>query len=291
MKILLLGNTGQLGWELQRALQPLGEVAAFDYPEIDLADAAALRATIHQQRPNLIVNATAYTAVDKAESEAALAHAINAAGPGVLAEGARDLNAALIHYSTDYVFDGAKGRFYVETDAPNPLNVYGQSKLAGEQAIQDVGGAYLILRTAWVYSTRRDSFVAKVLQWSRKNENLKIVSDQVSNPTWARMLAGITALLLAQAGPDRVGYFNEKRGLYHLAGSGYASRFEWAQRILENDPHKDEQITRALEPAATADFPTPAQRPLFSALDCARFEQTFGLRLPEWQAALRLAMG
>ena len=291
MKVLLLGKTGQLGWELQRALQPLGEVIALDCPEIDLANAASLRATIRQQRPELIVNATAYTAVDKAESESELAHAINAVGPGVLAEEARALNAVLIHYSTDYVFDGAKGQPYVESDAPNPLSVYGQSKLAGEQAIQSVGGAYLIMRTAWVYSTRRDSFVAKVLQWARKNEHLKIVSDQVSNPTWARMLAETTALLLAQSGPDRAAYFNEKRGLYHLAGSGYASRFEWAQRILENDPHKDEQITRALEPAAPADFPTPAPRPLFSALDCARFEQTFGLRLPEWQTALRLAMG
>ena len=291
MKILLLGKTGQLGWELQRSLQPLGEVAAFDYPEIDLANAASLRGMVRQQRPELIVNATAYTAVDKAESESELAHAINAVGPGVLAEEARNLNAVLIHYSTDYVFDGAKGQPYVESDAPNPLSVYGQSKLAGEQAILAVGGAYLILRTAWVYSTRRDSFVAKVLQWSRKNENLKIVSDQVSNPTWARMLAEMTGLLLAQSGPDRAAYFNEKRGVYHLAGSGTASRFEWAQRILENDPQKSEQIVRSLEPAATADFPTPAQRPLFSALDCALFEQTFGLRLPDWQSALRLAMG
>jgi dTDP-4-dehydrorhamnose reductase len=291
MKVLLLGKTGQLGWELQRALQPLGEVIALDCPEIDLANATGLRATIRQHSPDLIVNASAYTAVDKAESESELAYAVNALGPGVLAEEARALNAVLIHYSTDYVFDGAKGQPYVETDAPNPLSVYGKSKLAGEQAIQDVGGAYLILRTAWVFSTRRDSFVAKVLQWARKNEHLKIVSDQVSNPTWARMLAETTALLLAQSGPDRAAWFNEKRGVYHLAGSGYASRFEWAQRIIENDPQKDEQIVRALEPAATADFPTPAQRPLFSALDCARFEQTFGLRLPEWQAALRLAMG
>jgi dTDP-4-dehydrorhamnose reductase len=290
MKVLLFGKTGQLGWELQRTLQPLGEVVALDYPEINMADAANIRKMIRQHRPNIIVNATAYTAVDKAESESELAHAINATGPGVLAEESHELNALLVHYSTDYVFDGTKGTPYVETDSPNPLSVYGKSKLGGEQAIQAVGGAYLILRTAWVYSTRRDSFVSKVLQWARQNENLKIVSDQVSNPTWARMLAEITTLVIAKPGPDFAAYFREKYGVYHLAGIGYTSRFEWAQAILENDPQKDQQIVRTLETARTEDFPTPAERPLFSALDCTRFEKTFGLRLPEWQETLALAM-
>ncbi len=290
MKVLLFGKTGQLGWELQRTLQPLGDVIALDYPEIDMADAANLRQTIHQHRPKIIVNATAYTAVDKAEGEADLVHAINAVGPGVLAEEARKLNALLIHYSTDYVFDGAKGAPYVETDTPNPLNVYGKSKLAGEQAIQAVGGAYLVLRTAWVYSTRRDSFVGKVLQWARQNENLKIVSDQVSNPTWARMLAQVTTLLIAKSGPGFPAHFHENHGVYHLAGDGHTSRFEWAQEILKNDPQRSEQIVRALETARTDDFPTPAQRPLFSALDCTLFEKTFGLRLPAWKETLEMAM-
>jgi len=290
MKVLLFGKAGQLGWELHRSLQPLGEVIALNHPEIDMADAANIRRTMRQYRPNIVINATAYTAVDQAEGKVDLAHAINAIGPGLLAEESRDLKALFVHYSTDYVFDGTKGASYIETDTPNPLNVYGKSKLAGEQAIQAVGGASLILRTAWVYSTRRDSFVNKVLQWARQNESLKIVSDQVSNPTWARMLAEITTLMIAKPGPDFGAYFHERRGVYHLAGSGYASRFAWAQEILKNDPQKNEQIVRSLEPACTEDFPTPAQRPLFSALDCARFEQTFGLRLPEWKETLALAM-
>jgi dTDP-4-dehydrorhamnose reductase len=290
MKVLLLGKTGQLGWELHRTLQPLGEVITPGYPEMNMADVASIRNMIRQHRPNIIVNATAYTAVDKAESEAELAYAINATSPGVLAEESRELDALLVHFSTDYVFDGTKGKPYVETDIPNPLSVYGKSKLAGEQAIQSAGGAYLILRTAWVYSTRRDSFVGKVLQWARQNENLKIVSDQVSNPTWARMLAEISTLLIAKSGPDFSGYFHKNHGVYHLAGSGYASRFEWAQHILKNDPKQNEQIIRMLVQTSTQDFPTPAQRPLFSALDCALFQKTFGLSLPEWKPTLELAM-
>jgi len=290
MKVLLLGKTGQLGWELQRTLQPLGDVIALSHPEINMMDPAGIRKAIRQHCPNIIINATAYTAVDKAENEPELAHAINAAGPGILAEESRQLNALFIHFSTDYVFDGVKNKPYVETDIPNPFNIYGKSKLAGEQAIQSIGGAYLILRTAWVYSTRRDSFLGKVLQWARQNETLKIVSDQVSNPTWARMLAEVTTLLIAKAGSDPAPYFREKYGIYHLAGSGYTSRFEWAQHILKNDAQQSEQIIRTLEPALTQDFPSPAQRPLFSALDCTLFEKTFGLRLPEWQEALQLAM-
>ncbi len=290
MKVLLLGKTGQLGWELHRTLQPLGEMVALKYPEINMADTDSIRKAIRQHRPNIIVNATAYTAVDKAESESELAYAVNAAGPGALAEESLPLNALLIHFSTDYVFDGMKGKPYIETDTPNPLNMYGKSKLAGEQAIQSVGGVYLILRTAWVYSTSGDSFLGKVLQWARQNETLKIVSDQVSNPTWARMLAEITTLLIAKPGPDFAAYFHEKHGIYHLAGSGYTSRFEWAQHILENDPQQNEQTIRTLLPAFTQDFPTPAQRPLYSALDCTLFEKTFGLRLPEWKEALQLAM-
>lgn len=285
MKVLLLGK-GQLGWELQRTLQPLGEVVAFDYPEVNMADEGSIRTVVREHRPNVIINATAYTAVDKAESdsEIGIAYAVNATGPGILAEEARSINALVVHYSTDYVFDGTKGSTYTEEDTPNPLNVYGKSKLAGEQAIQQVGGTYIILRTAWVYSMSAASFVGKVLQWSRQNETLKVVSDQVSNPTWARGLAETTALMLARPG------LGVKVGLYHLAGHGHASRFEWAQRIVENDPKRHEQTIRAVEPAKTDDFPTPAQRPLFSALNCESFEKTFGLYLPAWQDALKLAM-
>ena len=290
MKVLLLGKTGQLGWELHRTLQPLGDIVALAYPEIDMSNAESIRNAVRFHAPNVIVNATAYTAVDKAESESALAYAVNAEGPRVLAEEARQLNALLVHFSTDYVFDGAKNAPYLETDTPNPLSVYGKSKLAGEQAVQSVGGIYLVLRTAWVYSKSKDSFAGKVLQWARQNETLKVVSDQVSNPTWARMLAEITAQVLAKGGNRPVSWLAERRGLYHLAGSGRASRLEWAQAILSLDPRKEEQVAREILPALTADFPSPAQRPLYSALNCDKFTDTFGLRLPDWQDALRLLM-
>ncbi len=286
MKILLLGKNGQLGWELARCLPPLGEVAALDYPDINLAAPDSIRSIIRELKPDLIVNATAYTAVDQAESQWDLAYAINGSAPGVLAEEARSLGAALIHYSTDYVFDGSKGQPYCESDAPEPLNVYGKSKLRGEQAIQASGGAYLILRTAWVYSLRGDSFVRKVMQWARQTETLRVVEDQVSNPTWARMLAETTSLLLAHG----AGIVSEHTGLYHLAGGGYASRLEWAREILKLDPKSDEQSVKEVVPALTSDFPTPALRPLFSALDCSLFQTTFGIMLPPWQVALRLAM-
>jgi dTDP-4-dehydrorhamnose reductase len=286
MKLLLLGNTGQLGWELQRTLQPLGVVSALDYPEVNLADLARIRTIVQERHPEVIVNATAYTAVDKAESEPEIAKAINGTGPGILAEEARKLNAVLVHYSTDYVFDGTKGAPYAEEDIPHPVNVYGESKLEGERAIQSVGGNYLIFRTAWVYSLRRENFVSKVLEWARKKEILRVVDDQVSNPTWARMLAEGSAQVLARGD----GYLRERTGLYHLAGSGHASRYAWAQGILRLDPNKDEQSVEQLLPASSSDFPTPAQRPLFSALDCQKFEQTFDLRLPAWDAALNLAL-
>jgi dTDP-4-dehydrorhamnose reductase len=290
LRILLFGKIGQLGWELCRTLAPLGDITAIDYPEIDLSRAEDVRQVVRAARPQVIVNATAYTAVDRAESEPDAAMAVNGKAPGLLAEEAAGLDAALIHFSTDYVFDGTKGSAYVETDMPNPLGMYGRSKLAGEQAIERVGGAYLILRTSWVYTTRRDSFVTKVLGWSRQQPTLRMVTDQISNPTWARMLAEVTAQTLAKGGENVVDWLAERSGIYHLAGSGWASRMEWGQAILSYDPRPQEQVVREILPAVTADFPTPAQRPLYSALLCDRFTQTFGLRLPDWKAALRLAM-
>jgi dTDP-4-dehydrorhamnose reductase len=290
MRILLLGNTGQLGWELERALAPLGELVAVDYPQINLADEKVTREFVSTVAPQVIVNATAYTAVDRAESERELAMAVNRDGTGVLAEQALRLGAVLIHYSTDYVFDGVKGTPYLETDVPHPLNVYGESKLAGEKAVEQVGGSYLILRTSLVYSLRRDSFVTKVLAWGRQQRQLRLVSDQVSNPTWCRMLAEVNSQLLAKAGDDFYGWILARKGVYHLAGDGFASRLEWGKAILENDPKRDEQIVEQILPAKTVEFPTPAQRPLFSALNCEHFFHTFGLRLPNWQTALKLAM-
>jgi len=288
--ILLLGRFGQLGWELERTLAPIGEVTALDFPEIDLKHLKNLDEVVHLTRPDVIVNATAYTAVDQAEKDPETAMAINANAPRRLAELAQEYKSALIHYSTDYVFDGDKGSPYIETDIPNPLSMYGKSKLAGEQAIEEIGGAYIIFRTSWVYSLRRDSFVTKVLGWARKQTALQVVSDQVSNPTWCRMLAEATAQVLAKAGELRTGWMKERHGLYHLAGSGFTSRFDWAKKILEFDPYPDEQVVQDLQPALTSDFPAPAQRPLYSALNCDRFTDTFSLRLPDWEEALRLAM-
>ncbi|GAB4402303.1 MAG: dTDP-4-dehydrorhamnose reductase [Anaerolineales bacterium] len=290
MKILLFGRNGQLGWELHRTLFPLGEVHALDSNDLDLTRLDELRTLIRNIQPQIIVNASAYTAVDRAETEPELAMTVNAKAPAVMAEEARKLNAALIHYSTDYVFDGKKDSAYTEEDPTNPLNVYGQSKLAGEQAVGQVGGAYVILRTSWVYSLRGDGFVTKILSWARKQETLKIVSDQIGSPTWARMLAEVSSAMIARSLPDPQPYFIEKSGVYHLGGAGSVSRFDFARAILRLDPRAEEQVTKRLEPALTADFPTPAQRPLKTPLDCTKFEKIFGAYLPIWDEALRLAM-
>lgn len=286
MKIVLFGRDGQLGKELQPALAPLGEVLMVGHQELDLRDAAALKTFIRSHKPQIIVNASAYTAVDRAEQEQELAFQVNCLAPGLMAELACELDAAFIHFSTDYVFDGTLGRPYMETDTPNPLNVYGRSKLAGEQAVQKAGGAYLIFRTAWVYGMGGDSFVTKVLGWARQNETQCIVDDQISNPTWARTLAEVTSQILARG----KGYLSDQKGLYHLAGSGYASRLEWARKILELDPHREEQICQKILPVLTSDFPTSAERPLFSALDCSHFASAYDLILPDWQTTLKLAL-
>jgi len=290
MRILLLGKHGQLGWELRRTLAPLGELVCLDYPEIDLIHPEGVIEIIRQNRPQVVINATAYTQVDRAESEPEVANAINGAAPGRLAETCAEVGAAFIHYSTDYVFDGLKGSAYFESDPPNPINIYGSSKLAGEQAIIQTGGAYLIFRTSWVYSDRRDSFLAKVLSWARQNRSLRIVDDQIGNPTWARMLAEISAQLLAKTGKSPLSWIRERSGIYHLAGDGVASRLEWAKAILRLDPHPEAQICQEILPAQTSEFVTPATRPLYSALDCALFTSTFGLRLPPWEHALQLAL-
>jgi dTDP-4-dehydrorhamnose reductase len=288
--ILLLGKFGQLGWELHRSLASFSNLTALDYPEINLAVPGSLDEIIQGIKPDLIINATAYTAVDKAEEEVEMAMAINAHAPRSMAELALQTGAALIHYSTDYVFDGSKGSPYLESDQPNPLGKYGESKLAGDLAIVEVDCAHLIFRTSWVYSTRRDSFVTKVLGWARKHSELKIVDDQVSNPTWCRMLAGATAMLVTKAGKHPAEWMGERRGLYNLAGDGYASRFEWAKSILEFDPNPDQQVFQHLIRAKTSDYPSLAERPLFSALNCDKFVDTFDFGLPDWKEALKLAM-
>jgi len=290
LKILLLGNTGQVGWELNRTLLTVGDILAVDYPTIDMADPDCIRSIMREVKPNLVVNATAYTDVDKAESEPELAMSINSDGPGILAEEAKRIGSPFIHFSTDYVFDGAQETPYTETDLPNPINMYGKTKLAGESAIQHVDGAYLIFRTSWVYSLRRPCFLTKIRQWGRMHETLRIVEDQVSSPTWARMLAESTAQIIAQGMDDPFKWINSKRGLYHLAGGGACSRYEWAQAILALDPDKDELIVKEILPAKRSDFSTPAERPSQTALACNLAHRIFGLASPSWGDALRICL-
>ena len=290
MNIVLFGKNGQLGWEFQRSLPLLGNVAALDRGDLDLCDLEAVQKVLREVRPSLIVNASAYTDVDGAETKPDMARTINALAPGVMAETARELGAILVHYSTDYVFDGGAKTPYTEMDPTNPLNMYGKSKLEGEEHVQQAAGAYLILRTSWVYSLRGNSFVNKVLTWARKNSTLRIVDDQVSGPTWARTLAEITVLALAQNQANGYESIRERSGVYHLAGSGFVSRYEWAKQIVANDPRRAEQTVQGVEPVRSAEFPTPATRPLFSALDCSHFQETFDLQLPPWDRTLELAM-
>ena len=289
-KILQIGTIGQLGWELLRTCAPLGEVIALDYPDVDLSESAGLCELVRSVKPNIIINAAAYTNVDKAESEPELARAINAIGPAILAEEARKINSVLVHYSTDYVFDGTKGSPYVETDIPNPLSVYGQTKLEGEQAIAASGCVNLVLRTSWVYSMRQGGFVTKVLQWARTQEVMRVVDDQISGPTSARLLAELSALLLAKT--DRSGYdrLKENSGIYHAAGSGACSRYSWAEKILELDPQKEEQVVKKLDRANSSEFSVPAQRPMISVLHNEKLEKAFGLHLPPWEVGLRLTL-
>lgn len=290
MKILQIGTNGQVGWELLRACAPLGDLVALDYPDVDLSDFVGLRELVSTVKPAIILNAAAYTNVDKAESEPEKARAINAIGPGVLAEEAKKINAVLVHYSTDYVFDGTKNSPYVETDTPNPLSVYGHTKLEGEQAIAASGCANLVLRTSWVYSMRLGGFVTKVLQWARTQEVVRVVDDQISSPTSARMLAEITALILAQGRDDVFGYLSEKGGLYHCVGGGSCSRFEWAKAILEFDPHKEEQRVKQLLRAKSSDFAVPANRPMVSVLNNGKLLSNYSYRPPYWQEDLRRVM-
>ncbi len=290
MKILLLGKNGQIGWELQRTLAPLGEVVALGSDELDLAQPPQILETIRREQPEIIVNAAAYTAVDRAEQEQDLAMAVNSIAPGVMAEEALKLGAALIHYSSDYVFDGEKGGMYVESDPPNPLSQYGRSKLEGEKAIEQVGGVHLILRTSWVYGLRRDNFVMKVLKWARSQQTLRIAADQFGSPTWSRVLAEVTALVLAKGRDDVLGWLQERTGIYHLAGKGAASRFDWAKAIVSLDSGRANSAASEVQPARAEEFPTAARRPVYSALSCDRFEEVFGLLIPDWQDALALAM-
>jgi dTDP-4-dehydrorhamnose reductase len=284
MKILLIGKNGQVGWELHRTLAPLAEVVAVDYPEINLADPAALRRLVAETRPNVVVNAAAYTAVDKAETEKELCLQINVAGPRVLAEEAKKINALMVHYSTDYIFDGTKQTAYVETDTPKPLGAYGESKLAGDQAVLASGVDHLIFRLCWVYGARGQNFLLTMQRLARERVKLRVVGDQVGCPTWSRMVAETTALALQQVtGRGDRSAFN---GAYHLAAKGWTSWHGFASRIIELMPEADRKC-REVDRITTAEYPTPSKRPAYSVLNCDKLQTTFGLQLPDWETSLR----
>lgn len=289
MTILLLGKDGQLGWQLQRSLAPHGQLVACGRAECDLSDLERIRSVVREIQPSVIVNATAYTAVDKAEAEPALAYRVNAEAPGVLAEEAAALGALLVHYSTDYVYDGNKSGLYLETDPTSPQSVYGHSKLAGEDAIRAVGGKSLIFRTSWVFGARGGNFVKTILRLGREKEQLSVVADQIGSPTPAAMIATVSGVVLAML---RCGQLLEKgeNRLYHLAAARPVSWCEFARTIIdlaERTPGFDLRLkSAAIQAIATAQYPTPARRPANSRLDCRRLEADFGLQMPDWQPYL-----
>ncbi|MDD5114918.1 MAG: dTDP-4-dehydrorhamnose reductase [Methylobacter sp.] len=291
MKILLTGSQGQVGWELARTLLPLGEVVAANRDQADLSDLDGLRRSIRSIKPDIIVNAAAYTAVDKAETDQEQAFLINGQASGVLAEEASICGALLIHYSTDYVFDGSKTGAYLEGDQTNPLNVYGQSKLAGEQAIQASTADFLILRTTWVYAARGNNFVKSILRLAQEREELNIVADQIGAPTWARLIAESTAHILRQAQQERQqGGF--KSGIYNLTSTGETSWHGFAEKIIELAKQQDGLPikTQRVNPIPTSAYPLPATRPANSRLSTQRLQKHYQLALPSWETALQLCM-
>lgn len=284
MKILLTGASGQVGYELERSLQALGDVVAVDRARMDLSDLDQVRDVVRQVRPGLIVNPAAYTAVDKAESEPELAHRINALAPGVMAAEARTLGAAMVHYSTDYVFDGSKQGAYAETDATNPINVYGHSKLAGEQAIAAAGIPHLILRTSWVYGMRGKNFLLTMLRLAGERDELRVVADQHGAPTWSRTIADSTATILAQARSGGPQWWENNSGIYHLSGQGQTTWHGFTEAIVALAGRECSVL-----PIPSADYPVPARRPVNSVMTSEKLMANL-CHLPDWHAALKLCL-
>ena len=291
MKILLFGKNGQLGWELNRSLQPLGKIVVLDIEEVDFSEPESLRKIVQDESPDVICNAVAYTAVDKAEEDEELALKINGVAPGVLAEEALKLGALLIHYSTDYVFDGTKTSPYVETDKPNPVNAYGRTKLAGEIAVQSSGCDYLILRTSWVYASRANNFMLTMLKLAQEREELNIVADQIGAPTTARLIADTTLLCMHQVMKERIGgAFSSD--LYHLTASGHTSWHGFTKEIvsLANQSAKLQLTIKDIKAIPTSDYPTPATRPLNSQLALTKLESIFTVIMPSWKESLSVCI-
>jgi len=290
MKILLFGSNGQLGYEANRTLICFGDVIAVDFPEINFIKPGEVIKFIKETKPDLIYNAVAYTDVEKAEKENEIATMINSITPGEIAKYCFQYHIPLIHFSTDYVFDGTKQALYVEEDSPNPINVYGKTKLEGELAIISSGCDYLIFRTSWVYSLRSGGFVNKVINWAQNNEELRIVDDQVGNPTWARTLAILSTQFLGNSGVNYNSFIKDTKGVYHLAGGGHASRYHWASYILESLSKEIGLKVKKILPAKSSEFQTSASRPLYSALNCEKYEKGFGLKIPNWEIATHLML-
>ena len=283
-KILLLGKNGQLGWELKRTLAPLGDVIPLGRAELDLTDFRAIREAVREIKPQLIVNAAAYTAVDRAEIEPDVAMAVNGTAPGVLAEEGRRVEAALVHISTDYVFDGRKRSPYTEDDAPHPINVYGRSKLEGEQAVQAVGGAYLILRTSWLYGLRGKNFLLTILRRAEEAETLRVVDDQIGCPTWVGFVAEAVAQILCTPAGPRSWMGPEREGsteIVHCAATGQTSWYGFAKAILESAPDRGGRVG-ALAPIPSAEYPSRAVRPAYSVLSTERLGSRYGICPPSW---------
>ncbi len=290
MRILLTGKNGQLGFELRRALSVLGSVKALGREDCDLADELALRRAVREFRPDVIVNAAAYTAVDKAEVEPSSAYLINERAPTVLAEEAQAIGAMIVHYSTDYVFDGLKLSSYDETDKPNPLGVYGRSKLAGEVGVVNSCNRHLILRTSWVAGVHGDNFAKTILRLATERDVLRVVADQWGSPTSASFLADVTAHLVRQgiaANPDFL------FGTYHVAGAGKTSWYEYAVHIIERARHAAWPIRLtpdSIQAVTTADYPTRTKRPANSYLDSKKISESFGINIPKWEYGIDLIL-
>lgn len=282
MNILLTGASGQVGYELQRSLQGLGKVVAPGRTELDLADPDQVRCAVRRINPGLIINAAAYTAVERAESDPALAFRVNAEAPGLLAAQAQALGAPIVHYSTDYVFDGSKGAPWREDDVPAPLNAYGRSKLAGERAVAESGAQHLVLRTSWVYGLRGHNFLRTMLERGRQDRRLRVVDDQFSAPTWSRTIAELTSLLLVRA--QAPGWWQAHSGIYHLSCEGQTSWHGFAQAIMA-----EAAIDCEVEPIGSAEYPSAVRRPSHSALCCDKLK-SMSISIPTWQDALRLCM-
>ncbi len=286
-RILITGRNGQVGWELQRIFAASSEVIAIDAEDMDLADPEAVRRFVRDTRPDIIINPAAYTAVDKAENESDLAMAINGIAPGILAEEALKLGAALVHYSTDYVFDGDKSAPYTEDDTPNPQSVYGKTKFAGEQAIRASGCRHLILRTSWVFGVHGSNFIKTMLRLAKDRDELRIVADQFGAPTWARDLAGAT--MNALIAWEMSEWSDELGGLYHLTAAGRTNWHQYAEEVVRLARQYDTTLAAKplnIHPIATHEYPLPAKRPANSVLANDKIRETFGIVLPPWQDSL-----